>query len=501
MKNHLTVTEINSLFEMLVQRYANNADQRIVRIERDTLINSSIDAYFRAAFLEEQGQFKNEVTSFGQAIDISSHLVTEEELQVYTPVKGSTVDGFRYLPERFAKDSYDALDYKVYSLLPSEVLYPLEGVALIKERKGDVYCNEAGNIKSLISNDKDLQEYIAVIPFVPNATEACSNSSLEFTITIKDRPVSDVLNEDLVLFNYEDFTLELGYDPISGLNSKGDFVYIANFILEYMNRHNALVEIVSDSTSETLDTRDFKGNFYRVYWERYREQYYPNSFIIVTKERVDVSANTSLTVAGGGTVNPFLDSAYIDDVTYNNGVTKGGLLVRIDSNFGVDVQAGNTNYTEGRFQQVSRSRSVLAFEDYSDPLNPNNIVPTPNPLPASKITVELLPLEIAKDNKMFSMRRFNPLANRRRKVYGRLAESVLEMYPMEGQIVSEIYLSYYRRPRYLNTNFNISPDLPKHVMNTIIEHAARHFLEIIGSPRAASATQRVMAEKNIENQY
>lgn len=500
MKKHYTASEINSKLEMLIQRYSNNADQRIVGLERDKLINASIDAYFGAAFLEEQGQFKSDENSFRQAIDISSHLVTEKELQVFTPVKNSTVDGFRYLPERFALDSYDVLDYKVYALLPTDILYPLEGGAIVKQRKNDDGCDVSGTVKTLISNDKKLQEYIAVIPFVPNVTEACSNSILDFTITIKDRPTGTG-NVDLVLFDYALFTEALGYNPIAGLGDKGDFVYIANFILEYMNRHNALVEVNSDTTSETLDTRDFEGNFYRVYWERYREQYYPNSFIIVTKERVDVSVDTDLSIAGGGLVNPFSDSDYITDVTYNNGVVKGGLIVRIESNFGEDIQIGNIGFTEGRFQQVSRSRSVLPIADYSDPMNPANIVPTPNPVPKPVISMSLIPLEIAKDNKRFTTRRFNPLANTKRKVYARLAESVIELYPVEGQIVDKVYISYYRVPRYLNTRFQISPDLPKHVMNSIIEHASRNFLEIVGSPRAASATQRVMAEKNIENQY
>jgi len=501
MKTHLTVTEINSLFELLIQRYSNNSDQRIVGIERDTIMNNAINRYFRQAFLEEQGQFKNDVTSFGQVIDISSHLVTDKELQVFTPKKGSTVDGFRYLPERFSADSYDIIDTKVYSLLPTEIMYTLEGVALKKEGKDYDGCDEVGIKKTLICNDIELQEYIAVVPFVPAVSTACSATTLQFTITIKDRPVDASTNEDLVLFDYTKFTEELGYNPIKGMKEKGDFVYIANFILEYMNRHNALVEIVSDSTSESLDTRDFEGNFYKVYWERYREQYYPNSFIIVSNERVDVSANTDLAIAGGGTVNPFLDDDYIEDVTYNEGATKGGLVVRITSNFGVDIQSGNTGFTQDVFKQVSRCRSTFPFADYTDSLNPANEKPTPSPVPAPKFTLELVPLTIARDNKSFAKRKMNPLTNRGRQIHARLVESVLELYPVGGQIIDKVYISYYRKPRYLNTRFNVSPDLPIHVMEVIIEYAARHFLELIGSPRAVSATQRITAEKNIENQY
>lgn len=497
MKSHYTAQEIINLFETRIQRYNDNTHSQITAETRESIINSNLMAFAKAAYLGEPVRIVEQ--DMGQRklrqVEISSLLVTGKECKVFYPKKGTEVDGHRYMPRGWNKGSYEEYSLKAYCFAPSNILYPFDAMAFAKSFPGKAKICKDGRGKIEVNNDTNLQEYIAVVPFVLDSNATCDVADITLTVTLKDRPLEDA---DVVIFDYSKFTEVLGFNPYEAIESKSDQFVFINLMLEYMNRHNAPNEVVSDPSTITssLDGRDSDGNFYRVYWERYKDQYYQSCFIIVTEQRKDVSRDVSLTSGS----NPYSGTTYITDTDYNSAVTPGGIQVQIDSNIMSNVvQTGNVGFTIGRFKQLSRSRIVFDTIDFSDPFNPNNPGSVPDgytpDLTAGNIAVDIVGQDVLKQ---FYQGLLNPLRDKTKKIPAIYTEGYFELHTDSAYIIDRVYVDYIRLPRLLNSRFDISPDLDMAAMETVINMAVADFLEIVQSRRQPTTLKAAQRNNDIQ---
>jgi hypothetical protein len=141
---------------------------------------------------------------------------------------------------------------KAYSVFPSDYLYLVNDRTLI---------NDDCKVLDLTPLTPYTEEYVYTYPF-DNST-ASENYYAGFNIIYGGTTIFDLAN----------------YTISAGLTSNEERFVIKNLVLDVI-RHSLPSDIIG------------------IYWERYRNQYAPNSFIIVSKSNV---SNNSITVDGVGT--------------------------------------------------------------------------------------------------------------------------------------------------------------------------------------------------------
>lgn len=229
------------------------------------LLDDEIDRYLTRGEVALITQLYNRYTQNQQfSRELASLEVINYKTDVYYPVNTEVI--------WFEKSGFNF----GYIVPPVDYMYPLNIKLAYKTGKT---C-DTGYVESSSS----VTEYISVVPF--NSELIGSHTDLDFIVTLGS---TELLN----LSSYN----------LPSIEEENDKFYFIQTALELLNSRNR-VDLTGDST--IVDPANlFRTNNVFAYWEKYREFYYPNSFIFVTSTnpntdfieiKIDSSSATSYSV-------------------------------------------------------------------------------------------------------------------------------------------------------------------------------------------------------------
>lgn len=428
--------------------------------------------------------------------DIHTILVKNRFVPTYTPQKGSTSDGhlYEFSSFNFSGTSWEEVPMMDYAVLPEDFRYLRNSRSVVKYVENND-CDPLS--KTVVCQDMELQEYVAVVPFIANIEEICTNARADFRIIFPSAPLNDGSHGPVTVFDFADFVQSNGFTVDPNIGQEAKKYKIVELVLSYLNRFNSVSEIVNFDNAGTGESVHIEASndkdYFQVYWEKYKDQYYQNCFVFVSRERVDVSNNTTL---DSGT-NPFTDTTYVTDIDYNDSASPGGIDVQITGTSVVDIDATGATppVITRRFRQKSYCRAVINGVDYSDPLNPGTI------------DALALPQADQPDNEINTRTSHNRLVTYE-DIYQRyettfsgpsfkhplvvLGDKYLFIYN-KNFATRGVFLDYVRRPRQISIKAAQNCELPEHMHQLVVDEAVLEGLEIIGSPRQ-------QLRQNFENQ-
>jgi hypothetical protein len=250
------------------------------------------------------------------------------------PLSNTKHEGFQSTQKRYddlqelitpAKlSAYYLDDDTVFSFLPQDYFALINDRSLVK----NLCSSPLNSVQSIIEYKK-----ITVVNFpIPIETSSPFYIDLRFLI-----------NGTNVLFDVNNYiTL------INGINNITERFYIINLALEVMNKYSPLLE---------------------VRWENFDGNYYPNSFIFISKDTSFTGISMQLAGTGGATtVFPFFTSGYKTYVLQStkqvpNRLTKTeDLYVLLDSSFGTTIVSNPlSSLAKGKINVHHRQKFILSF--------------------------------------------------------------------------------------------------------------------------------------------
>lgn len=458
----MTTKEMHIALERTLNKAAANEFTKWGDDEKDNVLNLSQLNFIESVVGKKPkviaGQpFQNDQLNMD---NIRTLVSKNQYLLLKTPSQGTYTDGHLYEPNMS------------YAILPNDYLYYLNSRANLRYMDSNE-CEITGTTK--ICGDIQNQEYVCVLPYIANIAQICTNNVVNFRIDFRGALRADGTYGDLTVFDYAWFTPVRGYKPVTGLKAEDDKFYIINLVLEFLNRFNAASEIVSFEATSPVNpnwTRlpevesSNRNSYFKVYWETYNDQYYPNSFVFVTNQKVDVS-KTGVT------------TAFQTDAAYNGtgALSTGGIEVAL---FG----AGATAVSNGSFFQQTFCRNVMNGIDWSDSANPLNIGnPVANPSTVKNLMKVLRPIPLDAlytelTNPLVETTLDRPLAG--------LASNYLFVYDNGKFAPHSIFIDYVRKPRPISLRYAWNCELPAQSHQKVVEMAAAYILEIINPNRYQS---------------
>lgn len=381
-----------------------------------------------------------------------------------------------------------------YGILPHDYMFLVNDRSRVKWLPTNVCENvEKETIPSAVT------EYVAVVPYIALVSDECTNR-LRLVIKMEYAGFPTVsspgTSDDLIIFDLDWFIPSLGYNLFGGLAEEADKYKVVNLVLEFLNRFNSASELIAFANSNTdlnsPGTDDgspilpnFDGwdnllpqtdrsegddrNYFQVYWEYYKDQYYPNSFVFVTDQGVDITDQT----------------LPVDDLTFNdvNGPYSKSIYLYNDPTADVtnDVEAFATGQWQQQSYDLERIDSNIAYDPKLDgATNPNNLPEVQRQYSYNRLTAseDLYRLLRHPFNKT-AIR--NPLSN--------LSSSYLFVYNDGQFVIDEIKIDYIRQPRQISLSLAQSCELPHHTHQEIVDIAVEYILYATSNPRAQLKTQ------------
>lgn len=316
-----------------------------------------------------QRQASNQLISFDEdQVDILLNIGQDRKVnQLWT---FATKQGKRLFEE--GQKRLDALraiivkNYRVDAIEPTESSYLYEdnmnyGILpqgyrhLLSDRSKIKYINDKNCKLITTGNSSTIKEYIAVVPYVIIAETLC-DPSFEFKLKLMDYLASDGTRSDDTII-----TVTAGETgQIDTPTENSDKFELINYVLEVLNRNNNAYEN-ADWFSSDIETNN-RSVEYNVYWERYRDQYYQDHFIISTK-LLDLSyARDSVHVSNvyvGSTGNTVVTSAQATNITvegygfkngqkvfFNNGTDDSAAITLVTPTASITGTADNSGFAQ-----------------------------------------------------------------------------------------------------------------------------------------------------------
>lgn len=497
----MTVKEMHNLVEVRLQKIASNQYRTFEGEELDMMLNQAQDIYVKEKFTNRYVNPNDKAYGVSQKrLDDLRALVTSNYAQrAITPIQGSAFTGHLYEDSNYNP---------CFVALPQDYMFLISDRSTVKHI-GDTACKTIGT--RLIDNDPTLQEYVTVLPFVANVSDICVNGVIDFKIVFKNALRSNNTYADVTLFDYGWFNTSTGYNPVKGLSEESDKYHIINTVLEFLNRSNAVSELVNFSSGfvagshipdgyQMLEGKNSNANYFNVYWENYKDMYYPNSFIIVSKNRREVSTqsfNTLLSTVTGtiGTAIPawvpdsFYNSTAPRDYVVNNDGQPGNETYSLTGNAGITVEIQGTSaktVTSNRFRQISYIRRVIIGDDALDPYNQNggNVVITNYQAPNKAV----LPENLYRLQSQFATKASvnYPISC--------VKGAYLFGYTDGTFTIESITLDYIRKPRRMSLAFSQNCELAEHTHEEICMKAVELIQKSISDPK-----WQITEKDNIQN--
>lgn len=248
-------------------------------------------------------------------------IVKNKALQVFLPQTGEAI--------------YES--GMVYGVLPPRYLYLITDRSGVLTSTDPTICADLRKFKKDSAYQDTYTEYIAALPMVTSAaTQAPYYYNFKMILTKNGSPVT--LSTPAGLQNIQ--------------SAKSGF-YVSNYVLQNF---------------------DFTG--VSIYWEYYREKYYPNCFVLVTTDstitKVDITTTKSSTdtSSGGSSTAVFSGTAYTipkygsipnQDIEYNsNTLTEGDDIYTQNANVFYQSKAASPKSTvANQLLMVYESKSFL----------------------------------------------------------------------------------------------------------------------------------------------
>lgn len=248
-----------------------------------------------------------------------------------------------------------------YCVLPSNYKQMITDRSVVKSLINST-CDSGGS-NGLNST---LKEFIGIVPFKTMRNFTCSDSAT-FEVKLLNK-LENGVRVDKTIFKVSDFYQTQNYDKINKAST-------IDLLLSTLNRNNNKVEN-PNLYSSNLEYNNLDTDFV-VYWEQYRDQYYKDHFIFVSRNKDlfyddDSIAVDSMGVTGTG-------SSFIINSTSTSITIKGNGLSTIDK----IIVSDGTN-TDEITSGISASDLQVQF-NYSNN-NILNVGATPKPLSFQVIT-------------------------------------------------------------------------------------------------------------------
>lgn len=492
-KNSTSVRQLVRMVENGVQRLDANALTQFSKPQLDEVLNIAQSRYV-------DWVLANKALTDKDKRDYLYPLLTKNfSIPAISPLRGGNADG--YMAESYQYLGETAIENHYYGCLPHNFMSVSNVRALTARPATANACDNLGTTR--VNNDMELQEYVCVLPFVANTNSICANNIIDFRIIARSAPNVSGVHTDLTIFDYQLFTKSRGFNMPSGIKDEQDKYVIINLVLNYLNRFNAASEYLNFETLgdplnpnptppaneyQQLDTDNSRGDFFHVYWERYKDQYYPNSFVFVSKNRRDVSRNVVLTSGA----NPYTGTTYITDADYNNTSQLGGIVIELVGSAQSNVQNNASGFTAGRYYQVSYSRQVLSIVDWLDGLNPATILASgTTPRPATEQAYQTSVCSFVGDNLYTNMTGLGS-PTYKRPIYT-LASSFIHGYSDGNFVIRKFLIDYYRQPVSISQEWGQTTELPN--TQFLVDLAVLYILEAVSSPRYQTKLQETFQTK------
>src|SRR5574343_593226 len=412
----MTTYEMHRLFEYQLNKIASNNYTKFTPHEIDTFLNRAQSALVKkkiTSFASDPQKRGAVINMVSIADELRNLVVKNKKLLVHTPQEGSTVDDYLYEPRMS------------YAVLPEDYLYYGNARADIDYVKLDNRNCDVNLSKSYICNDQNHAEYIAVVPFVAQLTNICTQNAIDFKLVFKNVRRADGTYADVAVFDYAQWNTTNGIEPYLSLQEQGDKAKLINIALEYMNRFNSPSELINaDPTNLQYVESSNDLTVFKVYWEKYNNQFYQNCFVFVTNQKIDIS------IAG-------TPSTYEPDNTYNFAPTDPkGITVEL-------VGTGNTTLFSGKFRQITRCRQALN-------------VTAPQVINKFYSPVRLTDIRFAYTDMLGN----TFVGSTKERPMGILGDDKVFIYTDNSFTVNRLYLDYWKTPRQISLSHGFNPEFP-----------------------------------------
>ena len=304
-----------------------------------------------------------------------------------------------------------------YFIPPTDYMYTLNTKAKLKSGK---ICDT-----SYVETTGTGTEYIAVLPF---DTELIgSNTDLDFIVT------NDISGTPIELLNLSSYNLPT-------IESEEDKFYYIETVLTLLNARNSMEltgQVIANDPANLYKSQDIK-----VYWERYRELYYPNYFIFVS---------------GTDYSSQFLE-------------------IKIDSSSATSYDATNTNRTYyviagEKTRNQWYAKTFQTKDSTGGSVNDTFICREVDKTKA----FELL------DNPMDKPTRERPHTTHR--------GNYIWVHTPSRTTVQEVYLDYIKYPRMISKRLQWHSQLSKHLAQDIVNYAVQFAMTEVGDAKIQVKTQ------------
>lgn len=290
----------------------------------------------------------------------------------------------------------------VYGLLPENYIH------LVSDRSQVSYSTAAGLCESFPDiGTTDYIEYMSVVPFpTTTLTEPPYYNKFEILIDGIVAPVFET-GYEINTNNFE------GFQEVSEISPLVD-------------------EVLFNQLPGKPDTR--------VYWERYRGAYYPNSFIFVSED-----------------------------------ITPAFALIRVYEPTGVGVEAqSQSNFTGTTYQvydQVAISEVDSLVQRYAEN-------------------------KLAEGDELYEFSKNNFYKPQRKEPHSNIADDVIRLYREDSFLITDLIIDYIRKPRRISLSLNQGCELAGTAPRLIVDGAVEYFKLIIENP----AYQGILQDNQLRNQ-
>lgn len=226
--------------------------------------------------------------------------------------------------------------------------------------------------------------------------------------------------------NYDNFDLWVSYD-IQGIQSGLDF----SIPTGVTTKEELVAWLTNDEFRRTLP---YDIVHLELYWERYKELYYPNQMIIIVKDSGPETAYSALMLNDGTT--PLIGDFPVAISGWRSGLESRASLV-----------GGETNVRYPKFIQQDDIGMIL-----KDPFN--------RPHPQGPIYT--------------------------------VSNDEIVLYESDIFIIPELYLSYIVKPRLISLSLNFNCVLPEYMHEEVVDEAVQHLLSITSNPRVTQQSQDIL---------
>jgi hypothetical protein len=312
----MNAKEMHIAFELGLQKLASNQYDNFDADEKDIALNIAQDRFVNQMMTDEVRQGKRAFETEQKRLDSLRNIIR----------KNCTLPA--YIPD---ENSHLYEEDMVYGVLPRDYWY------LQSDRSKVKYLENSDCSFVVDGNKASDKEYIAIVPYKALESDVC-NPNFDFKLSFLNKLDGTSRIDDLVF--------ELN-DSISSLKEEVDKFQIINLVLDTLNRNNNQYEN-NNYFSSNPEVDNLKVDF-EVYWERYRDQYYQDHFIFVTKSfdlafDIDTVAVTDAKADTlGGTI---LKSNVDDNIILTGFGFENGMKVQFNDVVGlITITTNNGSFT------------------------------------------------------------------------------------------------------------------------------------------------------------